>query len=241
MNRVMEQSGPSFSGVERESMDDYRTVSMFAVASIVLGILSVGSLVHPGVWFVPIIAVCCGVFGLRSIRKQDNMGGTVPAWAGIVLALVCLSWAFSQYYFSRWVIYAEAQAVSERWFRLVLDGEDMIAHQAMLHPAQRQSAGFSVDEYYRMDEKAREDKDKLFSQPPASEVLAMGQDAEITLVSNLTQDLSAGPAKIIRQVYRISAPHKKPVDAMISLTREYRADLGRATWIVAEVVPPDGE
>ncbi len=236
---MMEQSGPSFSGEERESLDEYRSVSMFAVASIVLGILSVGSLVHPGVWVVPIIAIGCGFFGLRSIRKQDRMGGTVPAWAGIVLALVCLSWALSQYYFSRWVIYAEAQAVSEQWFRLVLAGEEMIAHQAMLHPAQRQSAGFSVDEYYRMDEKAREDKDKLFSQHPASEVLAMGQDAEITLVSNVTQDVRAGPAKIIRQVYRISAPKMKPVDAMISLTREYRPDLGRATWIVAEVARPE--
>ena len=98
----MEQSGPSFSGEEREFMDEYRSVSMFAVASFVLGILSVGSLVHPGVWVVPIIAVGCGVFGLRSIRKQDRMGGTVPAWAGIVLALVCLSWALSQFYFSRW-------------------------------------------------------------------------------------------------------------------------------------------
>lgn len=235
----MEQSGPSFSGNEREAMDEYRTVSMFAVASFGLGLLSVGALVHPSVWIVPFIAVFCGVFGLRSIRKHDNMGGTVSAWAGIVLALVCLSWAVSQYYFSRWVIFAEAQAVSEQWFRLVLDGEDMIAHQATLHPAQRQSAGFSVDEYYRMDEKAREDKDMFFSRPPASEVLALGQDAEITLVSNLTQDEQAGPAKVIRQVYRISAPNKKPVDAVISLTREYRADLGRATWIVAEVTPPE--
>ena len=239
MNSVTEQSGPSFSGVEREAMDEYRTVSMLAVASFVLGILSVGSLVHPGVWFVPVIAVCCGVFGLRSIRKLDHMGGTVPAWAGIVLALVFLSWAASQYYFSRWVIYAEAQAVSERWIRLVLDGEDMIAHQAMLHPAKRQSAGFSVDEYYRMDEKAREDKDRRFSQPPVSEMLALGHEAEITLLSNLTQDLSAGPAKVIQQVYRISAPNEKPVDAMMSLTREYREDLGRATWIVAEVLQPE--
>jgi len=239
MDSVVEQSAPTFSADERESFSEYRSLSLLAVTSLLLGILSVGALSYPGLWIVPLVAVFCGAFALRAIRKSDHVSGKFTAWAGIALALMFLSWAVSQYYFGRWVIYAEAQAVAERWIQFVLEGEDKIAHQAMLNPATRQSVGFSVDEYYQMDEKAREDMEKLFSEPPMSEMLGLGKEAKIELQRNITQDLKVGEAKLIRQIYRITAPNKSPIDAMITMTRQFRPEQGRATWIVAEVGKPE--
>ena len=236
----MQESQTSFSGQrDQETMGEYRRMSVLAAASLVFGILSIGSTVYPGVWIVPIIGVVFGVFGLRSIRKNDDVSGALPAWTGILLALFFLSCAMAQYYFDRWVIYAESKEVAQRWLQLVADGESMIAHQAMLHPAQRQPTGFSVDDYYSMDTTARKDMEALFSKPPTSEIVALGKDAKITFVGNVTQDVSIGKAKLIRQVFRVTGAEGEPVEAMLSLTREYRPDLGRATWIVADIGVPE--
>jgi hypothetical protein len=43
----------------------------------------------------------------------------------------------------------------------------------------------------------------------------------------------------VRQIYRITPPGKPPIEVMITLTREYRTDLERATWIVAGCDNPD--
>ena len=90
-----------------------------------------------------------------------------------------------------------------------------------------------------MDDKASEDKDKVFTTSPAADIMSLGPDAKIELIENVTQDIDLEYAKLIRQIYRISAQNKQPVEAMLTITRSFKPDLGRATWIVADVGLPE--
>ena len=224
---------------EREQIGGYRRFNAVAMLSLLLGLASAVALLAPNAWIVPILAVGFGMIGLWLARRNDDMGGALPAWIGIALALFFLSWAASRLYFQRQVIYSEAEAVARMWFNLVASGEDEMAHQAMLHPTARQPSGSSVDAYYSKDEKATIDKDTIFGRLPASHFFEAGTDTKVTLVENVTQDVDLTYAVLIRQIYRITPPGKEPVDALMSFTRSHKEDLGRATWIVANIEDPD--
>lgn len=224
---------------ELEQIAEYRRLNLASTFSVLLGLASASALIAPNLWIVPIVAILLGAGGLWMAKRSDNMGGIVPAWMGIALALFFVSWAAADIYFQRQVVYAESRAVAEQWLNLVIAGEDKIAHQAMMHPTARQPAGFSVDDYYSMDDKATSDKDRVFQASPAADIMALGSDARIKLIENITQDVDLRYAKLIRQVYRISAPGKEPVDAMLTITRSHKEELGRATWIVANIEPPE--
>jgi len=233
---MTEQITSRFSNPEElAEVREYRRFNFVAVLSLLLGLGSVASLLHLYVWILPCLGVFLGIIGLAMVRKSDNMGGRFAAWAGIALSLFFVSWGASSFYFQRWAVYKEAHTIASQWFDLVLDGEDEMAHQAMLHPATRQAVGLSVDDYYSIDEVARKEKDGFFSQPPASELLGLGSDAKVELAENITQDIDLQNAMLIRQVYRITAPDKEPIEAIVSITRAYKPNLGRATWIVAGV------
>lgn len=236
-----QQSPPTSRFTNREEIEQigaYRRFNAAAALAFVLGIGSVGSLASPKMWVVPFAAVIIGALGLWLAKRQDNMGGTFLAWCGICLALFFVSTAASRFYFDRHVIYSEAEAVAKNWLKLVAEGEDEIAHQAMMHQARRQAAGFSVDEYYEMDKEAMVAKNKVFAGSPAKEILAIGGDVDVTLIENLTQDVDLKYGKLIMQTYRVKAEGKEPIDALLTIAREYKEDLGRCSWIVANIEPP---
>ena len=241
MNDPSQQTTPSrFSNREEiEQIREYRRFNAASALAFVLGIGSIGSLASPKMWVVPFVAVIVGAVGIWLANRRDNVGGRGTAWAGIFLALFFVSMAASRFYFERTVLYSEAEIIGKKWLSLVAEGEDEIAHQAMMHPSQRQAAGFSVDEYYAMDKTQMAAKNKTFAASPAKDVLQLGADAVITLTKNLNQNVDLKYGKLIMQNYRVTAPDKDPVDVKLIIARSYKDDLERATWIIADILPPD--
>ena len=234
-----EQTTAKFSNREElDQIGEYRRVNAAGVLSLLLGIASAGALIHPNVWVVNFAAILLGMTGLWMTNRNDNMGGRFASWAGIALGLFFLAWAASQFIAHRMVLYGEAQAVAEDWLQLVVEGEDKIAHQAMLHPASRQATGFSVDDYYAMDENANTARKNIFGTKPASEILGIGGDAKIQHTKNVTQDVDLKYGKLILLEYRLTGKDKEPVDALLTIARSYKPELGRATWIVADIGLP---
>lgn len=242
----MNEQAPSSTAPRFSNPDDvdeivaYRRFNLFAWIALLVGLLAGVALLSPFLWSVPVLGIVLGICGLAMVRRNENMGGRGPSWIAITLCCFCLTWAISSFYFQRSVLYKEAEVIGKQWLQLVLDGEDMIAHQAMLHPARRQGGGFSVDQYYAMDEDSDAAKDRVFKIAPASEIMALGPDAEIRVLENQVQqkmpDLEN--AILLRQLYRISKEGGKSVEAILSITRQYRDDLGRANWIVADIEAP---
>lgn len=222
-----------------EQIAEYRRFNLPAWIGLFFGFAAFCALISPFLWSVPLVgAVVCGV-GLLLAIARENMGGKYPSLLGMTLCCFFLAWAMSSFYFQRSVIYNEAQIVGKQWLQLLIDGEDGIAHQAMLHPTARQSLGLSVDDYYKMDETKRVAKNEMFRMSPASDIIQMGSGSTIQLTENLVQEKMSDLDKaiLIRQVYTVSKPDHDPVEAVVTITRQYKDDLGRANWMVPDIEP----
>ena len=224
---------------EFERVGEYKKFNIAALVALLFGLASVFVLASTMAWIVPFIAVIVGAIALWLAAREENMGGRYFAWAGIFLALFFSSMSAAHFFGDRGVLYQEAEVIGSKWLRLVTEGEAEIAHQAMMPVARRQARGFSVDDFYAKSKDSTVAKDKVFTNSPAIDIMALGPEAKIQLVGNHRQNVDLKYGKLIFQTYRISAEGKKPVEATLVIARSYKADIDSVTWIVADIKHPD--
>lgn len=229
----MNESTPSkFSNTgEIEQIAQYRRFNLLAIFSALLGIASIGLLVSPFLLIVPLLAIFLGVCGLVAYRRRDDLGGRIPSWIGICLALFFISWATAEFSLTRCVYYSEACGIVDDWLNLVLNGEHEIAHQAMMNVAQRQATGLSVDEYYAMDSDARTAMEEIFSEEPMSKLASFGKETNVRLLKNvsLVHDLDN---TMIQQVFRLTPSNGEPLDLKVVTVRRYNTSAKTASWMI---------
>lgn len=230
---MKEQAPSKFSNSgEVQQLTEYRRFNLLAIFAAVLGVLSVGVLVSPFLFILPLLAIFLGACGLGLHYRRDDLGGRVPAWVGIALAMFFMSWAASQFCFSRCVYYSEAHGVVNEWVDLVVKGELEIAHQAMMSVTRRQANSLSVDEYYAMDEEVAKQRDEVFAEPPLCDLVKMGEDTDVKLIKNvsLVHDLDSS---LMEQVYRVSPANGDPMDLKINTLRRFNKTAEKASWIIS--------
>ena len=228
-----------FSGSgDEEQIGAYKRVNFMAIFALLLGIASFVAIQSPFLWVVPIITLFFAIPALMMSRREDMNGG-IPSWLAIALALFFLAFGVCEYCFNRSVLYSEAYTITNDWLKLVVAGEERIAHQGMMSITARQSSNKSVDEYYDLDEEGAAELKKRFSVKPLSDLLGVGEDAKIELVKNVTIqfDHPVGLG-MVQQVYRVTPQDKDPIDAKVVLTRRFKGKISDdATWIIADVEP----
>ncbi len=118
-------------------LGEYRAVNGFAVTSLVLGVASWMSWLHPLLYILPAAAMAFGVVSFLQIRRSNGtQGGLMLAVAGIVLAVVLGGWSLVNDLRHRAEIrqYRGEIATFMRDFGEVLSREDYDAAYAMTHP-----------------------------------------------------------------------------------------------------------
>lgn len=100
-----------------EPLDDYRPVSGFAVAGLLLGLGSVAALIHPVLWVVPLCGVVATWYALRQIALgSPPLLGRKAALIGLTLSLIfglsgpLVNWAH------RRALRAQALEMAAEWF-----------------------------------------------------------------------------------------------------------------------------
>lgn len=228
-----EQAPSRFSNSgEVQQLSEYRRQNILAIIAAILGVSSAGTMMSPFLVILPLLAIFFGACGLGACYRRDDLGGKVPAWIGIALALFFMSWAASQFCVARCVLYSEAYSAAEDWIELVTKNERKIAHQAMMSVTRRQATGLSVDEYYSMDAEAMKQMDEIFSESPFSELTQMGEGTAVTLQKNvlLLHDLDSTR---MEQVFRVSPATGEPIDLKITTVRRYNNSVNKASWIMS--------
>ena len=218
---------------EVEQISEYRRFNLLAIVAALLGIGSVGLLLSPFLVIVPLLAIFLGACGLVAYRRRDDLGGRIPAWIGIALAVFFISWSASEFLLTRCVYYSEAYGVVDDWLQLVVKGEREIAHQAMMNIAQRQATGLSVGEYYSMDDEARTAMNEVFAEEPMATLVTLGEGTDVRLIKNvsLTHDLGNS---MMEQVFRVTPVNGgDPIDLKVSTLRRYNESVEKASWIVS--------
>jgi hypothetical protein len=91
-----------FSGAQEEYLR-YRTLSMMAVITLFLGIISIPAVFVPALLVIPVAGMVTGVWGIvRLRRRRDELSGIAVATVGLVLctASVAVGSAFNAYVYA---------------------------------------------------------------------------------------------------------------------------------------------
>lgn len=127
--------------IRSDVVDDYRSVSVLAVAGLLLGLASISAWLHPLLWLVPLAAVVVSLLAFRKLALDaPNLIGWKPAAVGLALGLLCGAGAATRWALHQYLVEAEAAKVGVAWIDLVRDGRDRQVHQLSLLPIARLTA-----------------------------------------------------------------------------------------------------
>lgn len=200
----------------------YRAVNLRAVFSLLFGAFAFIAMIHPALWWVPLVAVCLGIWARWQIaREPDSYLGRLPALLGILLGGFFLTAAPTHYYAQQMILERDAMQFVLRWAEAVAQGKRYAAHQATLDPHYRQPVGTNLDEYYSDNEEDRTDAESFFNLGVAKDLATMGTKTRVSLESTVSM-MPDGTAYRIIQRYRavpIDQPQAKPLRFQVDVRR----------------------
>jgi len=249
-----EATSGGFSDAEDNNVAGYKAVHWLAIAALALGLFSLLALATRFLWFAPAIAVGVSVVAVVLTRPtQDRYTGRWLAVVGLVLGAFAMACAPIATMSRNRVLYSAAADFGANWLRLVVDGQDQLAHQYTLDSSNRQlnddltviykptttgianagrPGGPPTDRYSEMVE--------FMSQDILQDLKECGKGAQIELLENVSIDVAPSTRRdLVRQVYRVTPTDGgEPVDVGIAFQRQLHTDAGKALWQVLRCTPP---
>jgi hypothetical protein len=161
-------------------VQQYRPVSGWAVAALLLGLLSPLAFVGAIFWLLPVLGVAVSVLALRQFSMPDNVStGRSAALVGLALGLVFGTAAPAAQWSETWLLKREARSLGEAWFAHLAAGQPAKAAQLAVSPNLRRPLDDKLWDYYRSGPEARKELEDLIAQPHVRTLLALGPRAKI--------------------------------------------------------------
>jgi len=170
------------SDFEDELSVQYRTVSIPAVLGLLLGGLSVLSLVGPTHWMWPLAGVLLNWRALHSVAtSRGAQTGRGIAMLGMFLSVMFGVAGPVDFWGSRWLLQQSAVPATEKWIAALRDNQPEKALQLTTFAMLRQSAGADLTRYYRTHKDAHEQLKNYVADPVVKTLLLLGKRAEVRL------------------------------------------------------------
>ncbi len=160
---------------------EYRSVSIAAVVSTILALISPAALLHPALWLIPALAVLLGAVAWLGIKRSPGRVGRTAAVFGCVVGAFVVSAAVAERTVYRHCLAAECGQFGRQWFAYLADQSPHKAHALTLAPQYR--PGLVRDEvvweFYRAGPQWRRELDAYVKDRLVRALLALGRDAEV--------------------------------------------------------------
>lgn len=202
MSSPVSDKTPRIFHEESSEIAELPSTSPLAVISLILGLASIGAMLTPILWAVPVVAVLVGFQALRSIAANPLV------WRGrglviVALALACFWGGMAPvYHITRHhTLNTQARVHAEHWIDLIRQGKLMEAHQLRLGFNERVEHDLDLKEHYK-SELNRLNYDVFATGSPIKELAKWGPQAEIRSVDNILIE-STGTTDIIKQRFHV--------------------------------------
>jgi len=164
----------------------YRAVSVLAIASLLVSLLSVLAFWHPILWIVPVAGV---VIGLLAILRIDRHGGELLG-RGLAIFAICLSLfvvsaAASRYGTVNYRARTAAREMGLRWFEALRDGNPELAAQLSIEPLQREDDGTDLQAFYRTEPGAGDYLRRFVDDVVVKALLTLGPSAHVRFLETV--------------------------------------------------------
>jgi hypothetical protein len=232
-----------FHDLTEESLAEYHTLSLSALAGLILGLLSPLALADPILWSIPLAGALLSVWALVKIRRQATvLAGKAAARCGLAFSLIFGAAGPAHWYVSQWRMEYEARQLAELWFDLLAKRQPEKAFQLTLTPDARQPLDAGLWEFYRRSPQWHFRLEQYVA--PAKEgepprlirtLLALGEKAQVHYQGTLSH-YQENPVEAVIQLYAVTyedAGEKKTFFAILRLGR--RTDpKGIVSWWILD-------
>lgn len=221
---------------------DRAPTSRWAVASTVLGVLSVVALTTPLLVILPGMAAVAGLLGLRAVAvSEGELRGRRWAIVGLTLAALFGVWSPTYTITRNNVLYSLAEPRAREWLDLMAHGQVRLAHQLRLPPFERAAEDENLEDYYGLQSHSEYIRSFL-SEATIKRVSEVGPDAQFRLIANL-RVVNEGENDDITQRYEItptpnpSGKNNEPFRVDITMRRLGFRSTGESRWQMSECQP----
>ncbi|MEN6407818.1 MAG: hypothetical protein ABFC77_15285 [Thermoguttaceae bacterium] len=225
-------------------MASYHPLAVQAVAGLIAGLASPLALFDSLFWSLPILGLFFSGWAVRRIQKNPSLAGRPLATVGIVLSLLFLAAAPTEWLVYRKAVRDEARVFSAAWFKYLAQNEPQKATQFVSPLQKRQPLNDQLWQYYRTHPLAREELQNYVQQPLIRTLLALGPKAETRFYQTASQ-ARWNTADQVDQLYAVTYEddgEKKSFFVNVKMVRAPQAD-GHVEWQIMQTeggVRPEG-
>lgn len=224
------------------TVDEYRAISGWAVAALILGLLAPLALVDVWLSLIPLAGTGVAAVALARIAwLSPALTGRGAALVGLFLSLLCLSAAATDQWIFWRSIHNEARAFANAWFDFLAKDQPQTAHQLTLAPRYRQH----LDEEHRRQPLVEEHEDfdgvgvsldeefaGYVAQPLIARLLALGTRAQVRYAATEASGRDAHSIAV-RQLYAVTyedAEHGPTTFFVRLAMQRLPLEHGQAAW-----------
>jgi hypothetical protein len=228
-------SASAFHDDDPEQTTEYRSLSVLALVSLVLGLLSPLCFGAVLLMAIPLVGIAVSVLALRQIAAS---GGTLAGkWAAVTGLVLCVVFAVApvtRVYVLRSIRTHQADEFAHNWINMMLAGKTDRAFRLTMdstrpprppEPGQPPPKGTPYDAFMEL--------------PIVKAIVAAGPEATIRPIGAETYDAQSFYRVFVRQRYEITpktgADDVKPVELMITVQRAKLPTEGRMRWLVTSL------
>jgi hypothetical protein len=237
----MSQTDPALgiNELEGAELPDYHPLCVPAIVGCGLGLLSFLALLHPVLWFVPLIAAGVNVYALAQLGGSDRMIGRRAALWGLFLALLFGLAAPLRTFTYQWLERRDAHQTAREWFQALLEGNVHKAHQLTVMPSERKPLDDQLPKFYEESADLQTGLDNYLKVPAVATLRALGSRATVRHYETESVDTDGRSDKVV-DVYAVTYDdngQKKTFFVKLDLWRHLKADTGPRLW---RVQSPEG-
>lgn len=166
---------------------EYRSVEPWAIAGLVLGLLSPLALLSSVLWLAPLFGIAVNALALRRLQQDGNRAGRAAALAGLGLSVLFGVVPVAQMATDYVLLKDQPREMADQFLEYLRHDEPGKALMLRTVPDFRKSQDDdeAVKLFFRNNQEAKADLAKFVQLPVARTILALGERADIRFFANM--------------------------------------------------------
>jgi hypothetical protein len=233
-------SSPVFHGDDPEQITDYRSLSVLAIISLVIGLIAPLAIAAPFLLVVPFVGIAVSLLALRRIAVSEGvLAGRWAATAGLVLSVASAVLPISHDLVQRMIRVHQAEEFGRSWVAMVTAGNLEQAFHLTVDasrgtPPAEPGAPPKPNPYQA-----------FLDQPIIKSLQAAGADADIRVRDTLEYQAATYRNITVRQLYAVTpasatpAVGSQPIEFVLSIQRSTLPRDSMSRWMVTRLDQPN--
>lgn len=214
---------------------EYRTLSVLAVASFVLGLASPLSLLAPLLLGIAFFGAAASIIALRRISTSDgSLAGRGVALIGLALCVASVGAVYSRAFATRQLLSHQAQAIALQWFELLQTGHAEEAFK-FTPPRPTHSPDAESGEEPAGDQGESLAMKQFLEDPLVRAVASAGQEATVQWKRDLAIEGQRHGLGAVQQLFTVvpAGTGQAAFGARLTLVRTKEPGRDRPTWHIS--------